>query len=92
MFAMAYGAIPVVRATGGLDDTVTEYDPAAKTGTGFKFQDPAGEALLGAVRRAVRCLSSKPDRAALLANAMAADFSWREPAAAYEALYRSLLS
>ncbi len=90
MIAMAYGAAPVARATGGLDDTVRAYEAATKTGTGIKFEAPTAEALLDAVRRAVRILRSKPDREALVRNAMTADFSWREPAAEYEALYRKL--
>ncbi len=90
MIAMAYGTIPVARATGGLDDTIQEYDPAARAGTGFKFQAPSGSALLEAVSRAVRTLRSRPDREALRTNAMRADFSWIQPASEYEALYRRL--
>jgi starch synthase len=92
MIAMAYGSVPVARATGGLDDTVLAYDAATKTGSGFKFIAPAPEALLDAVKRALRCLASPPDRAALIKNAMSADFSWREPAGEYQALYQELLA
>ncbi len=91
MLAMAYGSVPVARATGGLDDTIQSYDASAKTGTGFKYDAPEAEALIDAVRRCVRALRSKADREALVRNVLAADFSWSEPAAAYEALYRKIL-
>ena len=48
MYSMRYGTVPVVRATGGLDDTVTDYNDAAGTGTGFKFGPTRPAALLGA--------------------------------------------
>ncbi len=91
MIAMAYGTIPVARATGGLDDSIQVYDPATKTGNGFKFEAPEPAALVDAVRRAVRALASAPDHEALIRNAMRADFSWDGPARRYLALYERLL-
>ncbi|MDD8026655.1 MAG: glycogen synthase GlgA [Acidobacteriota bacterium] len=92
MIAMAYGSVPVARATGGLDDTIQAYDASTRTGTGFKFQTPDPAAFLDAVKRAIRHIESPPDRTALIKNAMSEDFSWREPAAEYEALYRGLFT
>jgi starch synthase len=92
MIAMVYGAVPVARATGGLDDSIQAYDPQTRTGTGFKFEAPQPEALLQAVRKALRALSVKSDRDALIGNAMRADFSWRGPAREYLALYERLIA
>ncbi|MCX6560167.1 MAG: glycogen synthase GlgA [Candidatus Aminicenantes bacterium] len=92
MIAMAYGAIPVARATGGLDDSIEAYDPGPRTGTGFKFEAPEPGALLEAVRKALRALAAKPDREALIGNAMRADFSWRRPAREYLSLYERLIA
>lgn len=92
MIAMAYGTIPVVRATGGLDDSVQAYDPLARTGNGFKFDKPEPGPLLEAARRALRALASAPDREALVRNAMRADFSWNGPARQYLSLYERLLA
>jgi starch synthase len=91
MIAMAYGTIPVARATGGLDDSIQAYDPPTKTGNGFKFEAPDPSALLDAARRAMRAMASAADREALIRNAMRADFSWDGPAAQYLALYERLL-
>ena len=52
MYSMRYGTVPVVRATGGLDDTVADYNDATGTGTGFKFRPYTPPALLEAMERA----------------------------------------
>ena len=90
MYAMKYGTVPVVRATGGLDDSVEEFDPAAGTGNGFKFVEAAPAPLLEATDRAVRAFGRPGDWAALVRNAMAADFSWERSAATYLALYEMI--
>jgi starch synthase len=92
MYAMKYGTIPVVRATGGLDDSVEEFDSAAGTGNGFKFADAAPEPLLEATARAIRAFGRPCDWSALVRNAMAADFSWERSAATYLALYEMIAS
>jgi len=75
----------VVRATGGLDDTIEE-------GTGFKFAGYTGEALLGAIRQAVEAFADPAGWQAMMRRGMAQDFSWKTSAAAYSALYRRLLA
>jgi len=90
MYSMKYGTIPVVRATGGLDDSVQEYDPAEGSGTGFKFDRAEPEALIRAVDRAVREYGRKPTWAKLVQNAMAADFSWSRSAQEYALLYQTI--
>ena len=90
MYAMKYGTIPVVRATGGLDDSVQEFDARAGTGNGFKFAEAAAEPLLEAAGRAVATYARPRKWSALVRNAMAADFSWERSAAAYLDLYRKI--
>jgi starch synthase len=89
MYSLRYGTVPVVRAVGGLDDTVEDYDGWSR-GTGFKFRDyhPATFAL--AVRRALELHRDRRAWRALALRGMAQDFSWERSAASYEALYRKL--
>jgi starch synthase len=91
MYALKYGTIPVVRATGGLDDTIQEFDPAARTGNGFKFEAATPEDLLSALGRAVDVFGHGDAWRVLIKNAMAADFSWSRSAAEYLALYGRIL-
>ena len=90
MYSLRYGTIPVVRAVGGLVDTVEHFNPARGTGTGFVFRDYDVNGLLWAVDEALAAFARKPDWARLRANAMAADFSWEASARRYVDLYRSL--
>lgn len=90
LYAMRYGTIPIVRATGGLDDTVQAWDAATRTGTGFKFVPAESSALLGAVDDALRAIAKPETFAALRENAMIADFSWERSAGAYETLYEGI--
>lgn len=90
MYSLKYGTVPVVRATGGLDDSIREFDPVEGTGNGFKFGDCASGALLGAVRKAVRTFARKELWSKAIQNAMASDFSWERSAQEYGLLYRSL--
>jgi len=90
MYSMRYSTVPVVRATGGLDDTVVSYTPLnADCCTGFKFHDLYPEALLNTLRWAESVYKNQPgDFNAMVRNGMAQDFSWRHTALEYEALYR----
>ena len=88
MYSLRYGTLPVVRATGGLDDTVQNYDPASGAGNGFKFHDASGEALLGTLRWALHVFHNEPERWRQLQQAgMALDFSWDASARAYLTAY-----
>ncbi|MBI4518863.1 MAG: glycogen synthase GlgA [Deltaproteobacteria bacterium] len=91
IYSLRYGTIPVVRATGGLDDTISEFEPAAGTGTGFKFSDYSVPALLDCLGRALSCYRRPAQWRILMQNAMAADFSWARSAQQYLQLYRGLL-
>lgn len=84
IYSLRYGTVPVVRATGGLDDTIEE-------GTGFKFQEYSGAALLGAVRAAIQAFSDPDEWRAMMLRGMQKDFSWKASAQAYAALYGRLL-
>jgi starch synthase len=84
MYSLKYGTIPVVRATGGLDDTIDE-------STGFKFRDYSAPALLQTVRDAIGTFSNPIKWRSMMLNGMARDFSWNMSAAAYSTLYRDLL-
>ncbi|HEY7653392.1 MAG TPA: glycogen synthase GlgA [Methylomirabilota bacterium] len=91
LIALRYGGAPVVRRTGGLADTVTEFDPARRTGTGFIFDPFTAEALLATVRRAASTYRQPSVWKALVRNAMAEDFSWDASAREYVTLYRKAL-
>ena len=90
MFSQKYGTIPIVRAVGGLRDTVRDYDPAAGTGTGFVFTPYESQALLSAIERALAVFGDKPAWTALQRRAMAMDFSWERSAKLYGDLYQQL--
>lgn len=87
IYSMRYGTVPVVHATGGLDDTVESWNAAKKTGTGFKFRRYTPEALVQSVEEALRVFADKDAWLMLMRNGMAQDFSWEQPAKEYEALY-----
>ncbi len=87
IYSLRYGAIPIVRATGGLKDTVLPFNAATGEGTGFVFQDASGAALFTAVNEAVTAFADQIAWRQLMRNAMAQDFSWRESATRYVALY-----
>jgi starch synthase len=90
MYALRYGAVPIVRATGGLDDTVVDYDPRSRTGTGFKFKAYSAEALGAIWRRALAAYGSDEGWTPLARRGMQQDYSWAASARSYVALYRSI--
>lgn len=87
LLALRYGTIPVVRATGGLKDTVADYDAALGTGTGFVFQEYTPNALLSTLRRALELYERRDAWNRMVRQAMAADFSWNRSAVEYMGLY-----
>jgi starch synthase len=95
LYSLKYGTVPVVRATGGLADTIvdaTEENLAADRATGFCFGPHTVGTFLAAVRRALGLYRQHPDRwLRLVRTGMHQDWSWDRSAAAYEALYRSML-
>ena len=89
LYAQRYGALPVARATGGLVDTIVDCDAKLETGTGFLFEEPTADALLGATERALAA-RTLPRWQALMRRVMKLDRGWERPARRYEQLYRSL--
>ena len=91
LYSLKYGTIPIVRATGGLKDSVEEFDPSTGKGNGFLFDQYDGGALLAAVDRAVAVFRRREHWRTLMRNAMAADFSWDRSAREYSNLYGNLV-
>jgi len=89
MYSMRYGTVPVVRATGGLDDTVADYNDAAGSGTGFKFGAYTAEALVEAMQRARAAYGNPSAWKKLQRAGMEQDFSWDRSAREYVKLYES---
>jgi len=87
MYSLKYGTVPVVRATGGLDDTIEEWDDGAGTGTGFKFDGYDPLDLLAAIDRATAAFQNKEAWSALMRNGMEKDYSWSGPARQYAEVY-----
>ncbi|MBW2621427.1 MAG: glycosyltransferase, partial [Deltaproteobacteria bacterium] len=90
LHALKYGTVPIVRATGGLDDTVIQYNAKTLSGNGFKFSEFKAVKFLAAIRKAVDLFSDVKNWKTLRLNGMKADFSWDGPALEYLDLYRSL--
>jgi starch synthase len=84
MYSLRYGTLPVVRATGGLDDTIEE-------GTGFKFHEYSALAFLAAIRAGSTAFQDRKGWEAMMRRGMRKDYSWRVSAAEYSALYHRLL-
>jgi starch synthase len=88
LYCLRYGTIPVVRATGGLDETIQEHDPGTGEGNGFKFQGCTPAEFLGAVQKALAVYQDHPAWEALMRKNMALDFSWDTVAPKYLELYQ----
>jgi len=91
MYSLKYGTVPIVRATGGLDDTIENFDRATMKGTGFKFVPYDAQEFLSTIRRALDVYQDKKTWRALVTNGMAKDNSWTASAKKYVTLYRNLL-
>jgi starch synthase len=89
MYSLKYGTVPIVRATGGLDDTVEEWDAGKGTGTGFKFAGYDPNDLLTEIDRAIEAFADKKGWARLMRNGMAHDHSWSVPAKEYARVYQA---
>jgi starch synthase len=87
MYSLKYGTIPIVRATGGLDDTIQRFDPETGEGNGFKFSAYSPKALLEEAQRALHVFEDKKTWAGLIQNAMRMDFSWKKSAQRYDEVY-----
>jgi starch synthase len=88
LYSFRYGTIPIVRATGGLADTVIPYGD--ESGTGFSFSGYSSREMLAAVRQALAVYSDTARWQALMVRAMSQDWSWSRSAGEYMQLYRSI--
>ena len=87
IYSLKYGTVPIVRATGGLDDTIEEWNAEKGTGTGFKFYGLEARDLLAAIDRAIASFRDKEGWTRLMRNGMSRNYSWRQPAREYSAVY-----
>jgi len=88
IYSLKYGTLPIVRATGGLDDTIQQYDEQTGAGNGFKFWEASAQALYYTVGWAVSTYFDRPGHLdKMIQTAMAQDYSWEHSASQYEALY-----
>ncbi len=88
LIAMHYGAIPVVRCTGGLAETVQDCTPDLSSGLGFVFEKYDADKLLAALNRALTAFQRKEEWRRLMTRSMKTDFSWKKSVKQYEALYQ----
>ena len=87
IYSLKYGTVPIVRATGGLDDTIEPWDARTGKGTGFKFTEYTGEALLATVKQALLAFRDQSSWQTLMRNGMGRDFSWGASAREYGKIY-----
>jgi starch synthase len=92
LLALRYGSIPIVRETGGLKDTVTNYDPRAQSGNGFTFKNYNSLAMYTAIVRAIEAYQYQDQWRKLIQRGMSADFSWNQSAGKYVELYRKAVA
>jgi starch synthase len=90
IYSLKYGTAPIVRATGGLDDTIEEWNAEQGSGTGFKFEGYSAHALMAAIDRALTAFQDKEGWTRLMRNGMARDYSWEQPAREYAAVYEEV--
>jgi starch synthase len=91
MYSLKYGTVPIVRATGGLDDSIEQWDPKTGKGTGFKFSGYTGAALLAAIQEALKVYADKAAWKKIMINGMNKDFSWKNSAREYVKIYDRLI-
>jgi len=91
MYSLKYGTVPVVRATGGLDDTIQDFDLKAGKGNGFKFSEYSSKALLKTVKMAIDVFEDKQKWLKIMKNGMNEDHSWKTSAKEYVNLYETAM-
>lgn len=91
MYSLKYGTVPIVRAAGGLDDTIENFDQSALRGNGFKFYEYDSERLLEKIQEALLVYAQRDLWQAVMLNGMRGDYSWTESARHYTELYQKLV-
>jgi starch synthase len=87
IYSLKFGTVPIVRATGGLDDTIEPWDARTGKGTGFKFTEYSGESLLLTIKHALQAYRDQTSWQVLMRNGMNKDFSWNASAREYGKIY-----
>ncbi len=90
MYSLKYGTVPVVHATGGLDDTIEEWNPEQGTGTGFKFAGYERRSSAGCNRPRPGSVPGQEGVGKLMRNGMARNYGWAKPAKEYAAIYEEV--
>jgi starch synthase len=91
MYSLKYGTVPIVRATGGLDDSIEQWDAKTGKGTGFKFSGYTGAALLATIQEALKVYADRDAWKKIILNGMNKDFSWKSSAREYVKIYDRLI-
>ncbi len=91
MYSIIYGAVPIVRATGGLIDSVVPFNPETGEGTGFVFNQPDAKELVATVKKVLELYHNKDVWSKLLKNCISQNFTWKESLDKYIEIYRSLV-
>ena len=90
MIAQAYGTIPIVRKTGGLNDTIHPFDETSGQGDGVAFEKYSGKAMIRAIRAGIKIICNKDNRDKIIKNAMNLDNSFTEAAKRYLDMYKGV--
>jgi len=90
IYSMCYGTVPVVRATGGLADTVHEFDAVSGKGTGFTFAEYETGPFRSAIDRAIQAWENPPQWKTIMRNGLSSDFSWTRSARLYLSAFEKL--
>jgi len=91
LYSLKYGTVPLVRETGGLADTIQNYDPETQDGTGFVFKDYDSDELLKTIKRALKIYQDGKNWKKLMLSGMKKNFSWKASAEKYVQLYKKAL-
>ncbi len=91
MYSLAYGSVPIVRATGGLNEIVKEFKQETKKGNGFTFANYKNTEMINVVKKAISLFSKKDIWEILVQNGMSGDYSWTKSVKKYDEIYRNIL-
>ena len=91
LIAMRYGSVPIVRETGGLQDTVEPYNQEAGTGNGFTFANYNAHDMFDTINHAITIFSNKEEWTKIVTNAMTSNYSWQSSAKQYQEIYKKMI-
>lgn len=91
MISLRYCTIPIVRATGGLDDVIEDYNPKTGKGNGFKFNEYSSKELIHSIKKALKVHFNRSEWEKIIRNGLKNDYSWEKSAIEYDKLYKQIL-